>query len=60
MFKAPTTLVADLTSRIEAAKQVSACRYETGTSWGQEVYVLTSFFLTMAGSATQLKPKNLY
>ncbi|KAG0525802.1 hypothetical protein BDA96_06G088600 [Sorghum bicolor] len=37
MFKAPTTLVADLTSRIEAAKQVSACRYETGTSWGQEV-----------------------
>jgi cellulose synthase/poly-beta-1,6-N-acetylglucosamine synthase-like glycosyltransferase len=33
MFKAPT----DLTSRIEAAKQVSACNYETDTSWGQEV-----------------------
>ncbi|PWZ36792.1 Cellulose synthase-like protein H1 [Zea mays] len=29
--------VADLTSRVEVAKQVSACSYETGTSWGQEV-----------------------
>ncbi|XP_066347201.1 cellulose synthase-like protein H1 isoform X1 [Miscanthus floridulus] len=38
MFKAPTVVVADdLTSRIEAAKQVSACNYETDTSWGQEV-----------------------
>jgi hypothetical protein len=36
MFKAPT-VVADLTSRIEAAKQVSECSYEAGTSWGQEV-----------------------
>lgn len=31
--------VADLTSRVEAAKQVSACSYETGTSWGQEVCI---------------------
>jgi cellulose synthase/poly-beta-1,6-N-acetylglucosamine synthase-like glycosyltransferase len=37
MFKAPTVVVADLTSRVQAAKQVSACSYETGTSWGQEV-----------------------
>ncbi|XP_066345145.1 cellulose synthase-like protein H1 [Miscanthus floridulus] len=37
MFKSPTTVVADLTNRVEAAKQVSACSFETGTSWGQEV-----------------------
>ncbi|KXG26317.1 hypothetical protein SORBI_3006G080800 [Sorghum bicolor] len=37
MFRTPTEVVADLTSLIEAAKQVSACSYETGTSWGQEV-----------------------
>ncbi|KAJ1254087.1 hypothetical protein BS78_K120400 [Paspalum vaginatum] len=27
----------DLSSRIEEAKEVSACSYETGTCWGQEV-----------------------
>jgi len=36
-IRTPTVVVPDLTSRIEAAKQVSACSYETGTSWGQEV-----------------------
>ncbi|CAL5027486.1 unnamed protein product [Urochloa decumbens] len=27
----------DLTSRIDAAKEVAACSYEAGTNWGQEV-----------------------
>jgi len=27
----------DLASRIDAAKEVSSCDYEAGTSWGQEV-----------------------
>lgn len=35
--KEAPSAVADLTSRVEVAKQVSACSYETGTSWGQEV-----------------------
>lgn len=34
-FPAPTV---DLSSRIEVAKEVSACNYETSTCWGQEVF----------------------
>ncbi|XP_066344164.1 cellulose synthase-like protein H2 [Miscanthus floridulus] len=37
MFKAPMVVADDLTSRVEVAKQVSACTYEAGTRWGQEV-----------------------
>jgi hypothetical protein len=37
MFAAATTI--DLASHIDAAKQVSACSYEAGTRWGQEVYL---------------------
>ena len=51
MFKSPTTVVADLTNRVEAAKQVSACSYETGTSWGQEVY---SMFLTLSLTSSSI------
>ena len=47
-FKSPTTVVADL---VEAAKQVSACSYETGTSWGQEVY---SMFLTLSLTSSSI------
>ncbi|TVU50414.1 hypothetical protein EJB05_01785, partial [Eragrostis curvula] len=32
-----TPKIADIPSRMEAAKEVSACSYETGTCWGQEV-----------------------
>ncbi|CAN6235004.1 unnamed protein product [Urochloa humidicola] len=35
MFAAAST--ADLTSRVDAAKEVAACSYEAGTCWGQEV-----------------------
>ncbi|PAN38140.1 hypothetical protein PAHAL_7G149800 [Panicum hallii] len=35
MFAAAAS--ADLSSRIDAAKEVSSCSYEAGTSWGQEV-----------------------
>lgn len=28
---------ANMSSRIEMAKQVGACNYEAGTCWGQEV-----------------------
>lgn len=35
MLPAPTV---DLSSRIELAKEVSACSYETSTCWGQEVF----------------------
>jgi len=51
MFKSPTTVVADLTNRVEAAKQVSACSFETGTSWGQEVY---SMFLTLSLTSSSI------
>lgn len=34
MLPAPTV---DLSSRIEVAKEVSACSYETNTCWGQEI-----------------------
>jgi hypothetical protein len=30
--------IVDLSSRVEVAKEVSACRYEASTCWGQEVF----------------------
>jgi hypothetical protein len=38
---APPT--ADLASRVDVAKEVSACSYEAGTCWGQEVFAALSF-----------------
>ncbi|TVU14499.1 hypothetical protein EJB05_37973 [Eragrostis curvula] len=44
---------ADISSRIEAAKEVSTCSYETGTCWGQERIALPFQVGWVYGSMTE-------
>ncbi|TVU14500.1 hypothetical protein EJB05_37974 [Eragrostis curvula] len=54
-----TAQAADIPSRIEAAKEVSACNYETGTCWGQETAFLNPNPPAFLGSAPTGGPASL-